>query len=249
MSFYYLSKILQLWILPPGLNIITAISGHIISRFSKRIGYGLVWFSFISFWLFSTPIIAKILIDELQDSYPQLIVSKIKNSKKSAIIVLGGGSWVDKSVKNGYRLSSATKDRLTYATYLYRRTHFPILISGGKYEKKAMEDYFNVPVAWEENKSRNTLDESRYTLPILKKNNIHIIYLVTNAWHMPRSMYSFKQAFKNTKIKIIAAPMGYTTLPTNLGVMKYLPSLDDLRISQTAMHEYVGMVAYYLSNL
>lgn len=246
MTFYYLSQILQPWILPPGLNLIAAIAGHIISRFSKHAGNSLIWFAFISFWLFCTPVIAQFLIDALQDQYPRLILNDIKDKTPSAIIVLGGGSWFDKSAKYGYILSPTTKHRLAYTAYLYHHTHLPVLLSGGKPEKKAMRDYFNVPVTWEENKSRNTIDESHYTLPILKKNNIQTVYLVTNAWHMPRSMYSFTHAYKNTKIKIIAAPMGYTSLQLNQGRINYLPSLDGLRVSQIAMHEYMGMIAYYL---
>jgi len=248
-TFYYLSQFLQPWILPPGLNLIIAIAGHIISHFSKRIGNSLIWLAFISFWLFSTPITAQFLIDSLQDQYPRLNVNEIKNDKTSAIIVLGGGSWFDKSAKNGYFLSPATKNRLTYAAYLYRHTHIPILISGGKPEIKAMKDYFNVPTAWTENKSLNTLDESHYTLPILEKNNIQTVYIVTNAWHMPRSMYSFQYVYKNTKINIIAAPMGYITLQPYSGITNYLPSFDGLSVSQTAMHEYVGILAYHLHNI
>jgi uncharacterized SAM-binding protein YcdF (DUF218 family) len=97
MTFYYLSQFLQPWILPPGLNLMIAIAGHIISRFSKHIGNGLIWIAFISFWLFSTPITAHFLIDTLQNRYPQLIVNDIKKDKTSAIVVLGGGSWVNKS--------------------------------------------------------------------------------------------------------------------------------------------------------
>lgn len=248
MTFYYLSQFLQPWILPPGLNLIVAIAGHIISHFSKRIGNSLIWIAFVSFWLFSTPITAQFLIDSLQDRYPRLDVNEIKNDKASAIIVLGGGSWFDKSTKRGYLLSPATKNRLTYAAHLYRHTHFPILISGGKPEKIAMRDYFNISVAWEENKSVNTLDESHYTLPILKKNNVKTAYLVTNAWHMPRAIYySFQQAYKNTNIKIIAAPMGYITLQPSTGIINCLPSFDGLSVSQTAMHEYMGMAGYYLT--
>ena len=247
MTFCYPSQFLQPWILPPGLNLIIAIVGHVISRFSKRVGNGLIWIAFISFWLFSTPITALFLIDSLQNRYPRLNINEIKNDKTSAIIVLGGGSWTDKSAKNGYILSVATKDRLTYAAYLYHHTHVPIFISGGKSETKAMKDYFNVPVAWAEYKSINTRDESRYTLSILKKNNIQTTYLVTNAWHMTRSIYCFQQAFKNTNIKIIAAPMGYILRPDQ-GITNYFPSFDGLQISQTAMHEYVGILVYYLTS-
>lgn len=249
MTFYYLSQLLQPWILPPGLNLIVAIAGHIISRFSKYAGNTLIWLAFISFWLFSTPITAQFLIDTLQDRHPQLIVNHIKKDKTSAIVVLGGGSWFDKSAKRGYFLSPTTKNRLTYAAYLYHHTRIPIFISGGKPETKAMHDYFSVPVTWGEYKSRNTFDESRNTLPILKKHNIQTVYLVTNAWHMPRSLSIFQHAYQNTKIKIIAAPMGYITLQPRPGIINYLPSLDELRASQTAMHEYIGILAYYLHDI
>ena len=259
MKFYYFSHFLQAWILPPGLNLISVIFGFVISRYSKYIGKGIIIISFISLWLFCTPIIVQLFINQLQYQYPMLQTNKITKNNSSAIIVLGGGHDISPISKSGYILSNATESRLHYAAYLYHQTHIPIIVSGGTLNKsepteaklmsKEMKYYFKVPVAWEEDKSINTKDEGNYMVSILQKNNIATVYLITNAWHMPRSIYTFKHSFRNTKIKIIAAPMGYIISQPNQGSINYLPSLKGLETSVTAMHEYIGILAYHLSNL
>lgn len=259
MTFYHFSRFMQIWILPPNLNLLLMVIGLLIHRYLEVVGKILIIIAIISLWLFSTPIIAQFLINQLQYQYPPLHIDQVVKKNSAAIVVLGGGHSIYPKSKTGYILSSATEFRLRYAAHLYHHTHFPIITSGGKLNTLSpseaelmrieMENYFKTPVAWKENKSRNTKDEGNYILPILEKHNIKMIYLVTNAWHMPRAMYTFNYSFKHTDIKIIAAPMGYSLLQTENGVLNYLPSLKGLNISVIALHEYLGMVAYHLDNL
>lgn len=259
MSFYYFSHLLQPWILPPGFNLLIIIIGIVVLRFySRRAGKNIIIFSLATLWLFSTPVVAQLLIDQLQNQYPPLQVSQISHKVPSAIIVLGGGHEVSPETESGYTLSNATEERIHYAAYLYHKTKLPIITSGGRINKRSpseaelmrhdMKYYFHIRVAWTENNSRNTRDEGNLMVPILKKQAIKVAYLVTNAWHMPRAIYSFRNSLKKTKIKIIAAPMGYIT-PANKGILNYLPSNSALNGSATAMHEYIGILAYHLRNL
>lgn len=259
MSFYYFSHFLQVWILPPGLNLLLTLIGFLILRYSKCIGKSLIGISFVSLWLFCTPVVAQLLIDQLQYQYPQLHINRIPQKNSSAIIVLGGGHNSSSETKSGYVLSDATKSRLYYAAYLYHKTHFPIIVSGGTLNKSKpteaqlmqneMENYFKKPVAWQENKSISTKDEGNNMVHILQKNGIKVAYLVTNSWHMPRAMYTFDYSFRHTNIKIIPAPMGYSKFQRNQGMLNYLPSLDALNTSKTAIHEYIGILAYRITNL
>lgn len=259
MPFYYFSHFLQVWILPPGLNLVLVLFGWILLHYSKQFGNLLIITAFVTLWLFSTPMVAQLLIDQLQDQYPPLQIDRIAKQSSSAIIVLGGGHEVYPESKNGYLLSSASEFRLRYAAHLYHRTHFPIIVSGGAAEKnepseaelmnQEMRHYFNVPVAWKENKSINTRNEGNYTLPILEKHKITTVYLVTDAIHMPRAMYTFTQSFAHTNIKIIATPMGYSVLQPDQKKLNFLPSLEGLNNSTAAIHEFIGLVVYHFVNI
>ena len=259
MQFYYVSHFLQIWLLPPGINLLLAVSGFLFLRHSQRVGRGLITIAFVSLWLLSTPIIAQILIDRLQYQYPLLQIDKSpKQNTSGAIIVLGGGDGIASEYENSHILSEATQSRLHYAAYLYNKTHLRIIVSGGNLNKsfptgadlmlRELRNYFKIPVAWKEDASITTKDEGNLMVPILQRNGIDIAYLVTNAWHIPRAMYTFNSSFSNTKIKIVAAPMGYIILQPNQGFLNYLPSLEGLNTSNIAIHEYIGMLSYQLSN-
>ena len=260
MDFYYFSHFIQVWILPPGSNLMLMLLGFCFLLKFYRTGFVFIILSFVTLWLLSTPVIAQWLIDRLQYRYPLLQVSQInQNTKHSAIIVLGGGDTPSPESKNGYILSDASESRLHYAAYLYQNTHFPIIVSGGSLRtskptgaelmRQEMQIYFKVPVAWLEDKGIDTEDEGNLMASILRKHGINTAYLVTNAFHMTRAMYAFGQSFKNSPIQIIAAPMGYVVLQPDQGMLNYLPSLEGLNKSATAMHEYIGLLAYHLSNL
>jgi len=258
MYFYYFSHMLQAWILPPGVNLLLAIVGFLWLRYSKRVGQCIVIVAFVSLWLFCTPMIARLLINHLQSAYPTLKVDQIPRKPLNVIIVLGGGHTISPEYENGYVLSDATEERLHYAAYLYHQTHFPIIVSGGTFHasspseaelmRQDLKNYYFIFDAWKEDKSINTRDEGKLMVPILKKHGIKTAYLVTNAWHMPRAMYAFHYSFRNTKINIIAAPMGYLLLQSDQEMLSYLPSFEALDVSATAMHEYIGFLAYRLIN-
>lgn len=256
MTLYLFSHMIQAWLLPPGINLLLLIFGFLTWKFYRLLSISFIIFSIASLWLLSTPIIAQELIDSLQLQYPLLQLSNDQPSKKirSAIVVLGGGSNTKSSeYGNKYTIAEITSSRLRYAVYLHDKMHLPILVSGGSHDDtsnteanlmaKVLKENFNISAQWKEEKSINTADEGKFVAPILKKDNITTVYLVTNACHMPRSVY----AFKNYGLEIIPAPMGYIrSTHTYYTLLNYFPSLSALSISSIAMHEYVGILWYYL---
>jgi uncharacterized SAM-binding protein YcdF (DUF218 family) len=100
---------------------------------------------------------------------------------------------------------------------------------------------------WIEDKSINTADEAKFILPLLLQNKIHTIYLITNAWHMPRSMQIFNFYFSKFNINVIPAPMGYVGISEKretVSIMDFLPWVQALEKSSIAMQEYIGMIWY-----
>jgi len=135
-----------------------------------------------------------------------------------AIVVLGGGTYFNAPEYGGIdTVGDGSLLRLRYAARLQRETGKPILVTGGKplgnasseaqQMKAVLEKEFNVPVQWAEDASDNTLENARYSYQLLQKTGIKRIYLVTHAWHMPRSAMAFQAA----GFEVIPAPTAFTT--------------------------------------
>jgi uncharacterized SAM-binding protein YcdF (DUF218 family) len=104
----------------------------------------------------------------------------------------------------------------------------------------ALQDYgFNL--RWAENQSRDTAENAQMIAPLLKRDGITRVALVTDALRMPRAMVEFKR----TGLAITPAPMGYV-LPTKSDLLQWLPTTDGLAASTRLIHEQLGLVAVRL---
>jgi uncharacterized SAM-binding protein YcdF (DUF218 family) len=142
---------------------------------------------------------------------------------------------------------------LRYAAKLHRETGKPILVTGGKplgnslsegeQMKQVLTQEFNVPVQWVEGESDNTLENARWSFKTLKAADISKVYLVTHAWHMPRS----QKAFENAGFTVIPAATAFTTrYQTDL--LTFMPNAGALHDSGIFMHEMIGMAWYRLKS-
>lgn len=255
MSFALLYPALVTWLMPPGCNLLPALAGIFLYRFYPLFAKMLFLLSFLSLWIMSSPIFAYNMIETLQNQYPPLNPEKIDiKTKDSAIVVLGAGSAI--SVENGRKVtvSTAEYNRLRYAVFLHKKTHFPIIVSGGQpagtlYNEadlmaKTLQDNFGVTSTLRENQGRNTMGESQYMAALLKQHHIKTIYLVTHAWHMPRSMH----AFEKQGMHVIPAPMGFYVYDHRYSVLSYLPNIHALHAMSLFMHEYIGLLWYQLKH-
>ncbi len=148
-------------------------------------------------------------------------------------------------------VSGSTLTRLRYAARLQRETGKPILATGGKplgnstseaHQMQAvLEQEFKIPVRWTEDTSDNTLENARHSYQVLQHAGIKRIYLVTHAWHMPRSVLAFQAA----GFDVIPAPTAFTTrFRTDL--LSFIPSAGGLRDSSIFIHEAIGLLWYRL---
>jgi len=254
MTKFFILNCLKTWILPPGCNILISMIGFFLYKFYQRIAIFFILLGTLSLWLFSAPIVAYNLIEQLQNQYPVLDPATISIDKNSAILVLGAGDDVNVEENNRHTVSDIELNRLRYAAYLYKKTHLPIIVSGGYVNgsldseadlmANALNDNFNITNIIKEDGSTNTAEESKMMVPILKKHNFTKVYLITNAWHMPRSMALFKQQH----INVTAAPMGYKVYDHRYSLLSYLPDMQALFTTKTAIHEYIGFLWIRLKN-
>lgn len=93
-----------------------------------------------------------------------------------------------------------------------------------------------------ESKSRNTYENALYSKALVKPQEGETWILVTTAWHMPRSV----GVFRKQGWSVLPYPVDHWTKPGELMRVKYDLS-GRLRNLQFAAHEWVGLLAYYVT--
>ncbi len=107
--------------------------------------------------------------------------------------------------------------------------------------KRTLEEDFRVAVRWTEDQARDTFQNARNSQALLQAEGIETVLLVTHAWHMPRSVFSFETA----GLRVIAAPTRFA-FPPEPEVADFWPSMGALHSSYYGLHEWLGLAWYWL---
>lgn len=195
--------------------------------------------------LFSLPVVAEKLMGGLEQQFPPTPELWLKQPLPEAIVVLGAGRNLEAVEYNGKMSASTELERLNYAAYLHRNTGLPILISGSSREAEFMldvlENTFQVPIRWQEGNSHTTWENAAFSDQILAQAGVRSAWVVTQAWHMPRALH----AFENRRVQYLPASTSYGS--SNFWRhewMWWVPQANALSRSQTALHEWLGLLAY-----
>ena len=242
MAFFFKKLITQL-ALPPSSLLLLAMLGLILAKRRPRLGLALTWSSLLLILVFAMPATASFLMRSL-DVPPAEIA---KNDSAQAIVVLGGGlRW--NTPEYGDTLSQHTLDRVRYGATLARKTHLPILVSGGSVfvppsEASVMaavlSNDFGLTVRWIESESRDTGDNIKMSTAILKAEGIHTVILVTQDFHMRRALTHCR--FEG--LNCIAAPVSFAGRSSAGPWIAHLPNAAALQASVLALHEIFGNLA------
>lgn len=242
-------KVASSLVTPPGIIILFALLGLLIHIKKPWLGATVLGASVLLLLALSLPLTANELMTRLQ-RYPALDLNQLDRKAADfpqAIVVLGGGRNARAPEYGGDTVSSYTLERLRYASVLHKHTGLPVLVSGGAplgeevseaaLMRDALVHSFHTPVKWMEPRSRNTIENARYSAELLQTAGIKRVFLVTHAWHMRRALHAFdKQGLRATP-----APTGFFRLSKNdATLLGYLPSAHALRSTSLAVHEYVG---------
>ncbi len=236
---------------PPGSLFIVGAAGWLVRKRRPRLGRALIVASIASIYLLSTPLVSAALLIGLQ-RYPPVDVAHVDPNAK-AIVVLGGDQRVGaEEFMTDATVSMLTLERVRYAAFLAKKTHLPILTSGGTLRpsrtslallmKRVLEDEFGASVKWVEDASGDTHENAVFSAAILKSEGIDEVLLVTHAWHMPRAVHAFEAA----GLRVIAAPTAFRTID-GIDVIDFMPSSRSLHESALALHEWLGGIWYAIS--
>jgi uncharacterized SAM-binding protein YcdF (DUF218 family) len=237
-------------VLPPLSLFFTFVVGWLVARRWRRAGRTLMTFSFIALVLLCLPIVSGWLMYPLQ-SHAQLDPERIPPNV-GAIVVLSADMQSD-APEYGFDIPGPLGlERVRYGAWLHRRTQLPILVSGGRVKawteplaqqmQHVLTIEFGVPVRWVEDRSVDTHENAVNSAEILKRSGVKSVLLVTHAWHMRRAV----AAFRATGLEPVAAPTRFIRPPTGI-VQDFIPDASALRASSYALHEWIGLLWYYLS--
>jgi uncharacterized SAM-binding protein YcdF (DUF218 family) len=244
---WFTTNFIATFLLPP-LSILMLLALGIILLYQRsKLAKPLILASLALLWTASTPYFAEGAMHLLES---QTIPLDSRSQNADAIVILGGGTYFNAPEYAGQdTISDATLVRLRYGAKLQRETGKPILVTGGnplgnkiseaQQMRMVLEQDFHVPVRWTDDTSNNTFENARHSFPVLQHEGIRKIYLVTHAWHMPRSA----EVFRRAGFEVVEAPIAFTTrYQTDL--LAFLPRDGSLNESKIFVHEVIGLLWY-----
>jgi uncharacterized SAM-binding protein YcdF (DUF218 family) len=208
-------------------------------------------------YIISSGWFTRIFVTPLENNFPPFTTEGQFFEDNGLIVILGGGIISDTESNTISSLSDQSLARVYKGYLLYKDLGYPIVVTGGKLP--GTED---IPEAflmketlikmgvkpsdiYIEIESRNTKENAQFTSEIKKELDIKNVYLVTSAIHMTRTFNSFKKYIKED---LVAVPAYYFVPKTNLSWSDFIPTINNLRATALAFHEYLGMVYYKLTS-
>lgn len=247
---FILKKIVTPLLLPPGIFVVLLIISGIYFLFKRQWKACLIsLLTGISMLALSMTPVSDAMLRGLEYSYT------IPKNPVGDVIILPGGGVYDK-VPDLSGKGSPSEDmsgRLITAVRLQKKLGVPIIVSGGAvYKERAAEApivrrfLIDLGVPSDkvilEDKSRDTIENARFTQAICKKAGYKKPILITSAYHMKRAVISFE----NAGMDVLPFPANYKTWENRKYILEdYLPG--GLENAHTAIREYLGLLFYRIA--
>jgi uncharacterized SAM-binding protein YcdF (DUF218 family) len=253
--FFVLSKVLGFFAIPSNLVMALGLAGVLLlaTRF-VRAGRRLIVASIIVLAILGYSPVGNLLIIPLEQRFPPWDAAR---GAPDGIVVLGGAISPDVSTaRNDVALNEAAERMTTMVELARRYPNARILFSGGSpalFFSEVPEAEFAVRLLQSlgiprdrvlvEEQSRNTVENAVFSRLIAQPKPGERWLLVTSAYHMPRSMGVFRAA----GFAVEPYPIDWRTRGL-ADAMRPFPTLaEGLRRTDTAVREWVGLVAYWLT--
>jgi len=200
-------------------------------------------------WLLvvSTGFLPNLLISSLENEYQPFELNQVNDTSEINILVLGAGHTSDPKLSANKQLTSNALGRLVEGIRIHGL--FPnssLILSGGAGTETTATAMVLKQTALmlgvkEESiatlaTTENTADEAKQYKQL--GSAAHQLLLVTEAYHMPRSM----KIFENLGLHPIPAPSNYLFKKgEKIEISKWLPNANNIYKMEVAVHEYAGM--------
>lgn len=248
---FIFKKIISQFLFPLALSIEISLLGLFLLWFTARQRTGKVCLSIglCTLTLLSYGTVSDRVLGSLENSYPPYEAGHLSGSLRYPIkfvLVLGGGHTSDPGLPVTSQISDASLVRLIEGVRIHRKhPGSKLLLSGGLGFDPYSDAAVMAEVAREigvpggdivlEGQSRDTKDEALILKGMVGSRPF---ILVTSASHMPRAMALFKKQGMHP----VPAPTGHQVKKKwGLSPGSFFPNAEDLRKSETAVHEYLGL--------
>ena len=251
--YVYLSKILPLFVLPPGVVLLLACFALGLRLAGRLRSSALVLSASLAIlWLSSMPAMAAWLYGNLESAFPPEPLEQVPVS--SCIIVLGGAIGLPMKPRRDLELAEAA-DRVYMAAQLYRGGYGGrVFVAAGNQPwtelgpseaaliGELLSEWGVPPDAIQlEGRSRNTRENALNLKPMLEAAGCDRSLLVTSAAHMQRALGSFRKVGLfvypvSTDVRVVSGNR-YTLLG-------FLPDASALAMTSDALREWVGQRVY-----
>lgn len=246
MELQELKPLLTTLVLPPAGPLLLALAGLLLNA-TRRLAGRLVAFTGIaSLWFLSCNAVAVHLAGHLLPQVPPISAAQL--AQVQAIVVLGGGVRQHAPDYGAPQLNSYSYQRLRYGVRLARLSGKPLAFAGGvgwggtgtvteaQVARRVAQEDYGMAIRWVEDRSRDTAENARLAAELMHPEQVRTIAVVTDSWHMPRSI----RAFERAGFKVVPAPTAY---PHSSGRpdLEWLPSEQGLATSRQVLREWLGL--------
>lgn len=252
--FFLLSKI-GWFLVQPLVVVLVAQALGVLLLFLRlpRLGLGLVTLSTLALAVVALSPLGLLMMSYLENRFPKPDLPE----NVAGIVVLGGSFDTIIARTRGEPELNDAADRVTTAFALARRYPEARLVFSGGAANLLAEDISESEVARRffaemgldpgrlelEDRSRNTIENARFSRELANPQPGETWLLVTSAYHMPRSV----GCFRAEGFAVVPYPTDYST-PAGDAVWR--PSTASIRNAEKAhfaVREYLGLLAYRLS--
>jgi uncharacterized SAM-binding protein YcdF (DUF218 family) len=253
--FFTLSKIFGFFAAPSNFLMVIGLVGLVLlcTRFT-RLASWLIVTSLVLLAIVGLSPLGNALILPLEQRFPAWDASR---GSPDGIIMLGGAISPNVSAARGSVALDEAAERLTATAELARRyPNARIILSGGSdapvFDEEieavfAVRQLEALGIAHQrmtaEEQSRNTFENAVFSRLIADPKPGERWLLVTSASHMPRAMAAFRAA----GFPVEAYPVDWRTRGQIDAMAPFASVADGLKRTDTAVHEWIGLLAYRLS--
>jgi len=232
---------------PPALFITLCLAGALIGLAWRRVGIAVVLLAAVCLFVAATPALSSYLLSVVEAAIP----GGADFRTAQAIVVLGGDQRFGDGGEIADSLGPLSVERAMFAAEAFRRLRIPVAVTGGSIPgahassaelmKPVLERNFAVPVVWSEDRSLTTYENAVNSAALLKPQKVVTVVLVTQAWHLPRALWSFERA----GLHALPWPAPRTAVQASR-LNDFLPNVGALHGSFYALHELIGGLYYRL---
>jgi len=244
---FYVKKLATPFIVPPGIFILLLfIAGTwLLVKRPRKTGMILIFIG-IFMWISALGPVSRLLFKGLESGL------KMPTELQGDVIILLGGGMDDRAPDlTGIGIPSQVMlERIVAAARLQKRLHVPVIVSGGGYphqkisEAEVTQRYLvdlGVPPEkiFLETKSRDTIENAKYTKNICDRIGFQNPVLVTSSYHLKRALLSFRKV----GMQVFPFPVGIGSAdPAEFRWTDVLPT--DYQGISVALREYIGYTVY-----